>query len=647
MEDIKHVNLFTDDTSGILIDPVKTIFVSGAGISFDPPSSLPTGDKLTNLYIDNMLGKYAAEFKRFWFENFPRIAESVHRDGTWNSPEDPDNPWSRATPRLEFIIGEMDKMDRCLNPSFFVNPDNKKRFGRKSSLMILKEFQIAEPNSTHLKLAQFLKSGSEMITANFDVCLEKAAGMDIDAVTEDQHNMKAVHDSGMTIYHYHGVSTDPDLRNKLGATLKEISRKLPVDFTNWLVECFEKGYDIVFVGYGAVDVFDIKPFFESISDKNYPGRAYYVKHCENEGDAKTAKDELDKHYLYLLAPFSNSTICYGKTSEFLDVLFNNTGIKCQTFVLSSKKETTSEALDNAFENLISDYDDKDKEAYYLINLFRLCAQLTIRPDHIFKSEPWIESVKTIVNAWLTDGDDTVSRIARSNGFTVNSIIGDIYGNNWGSKKYSESGIQKLVRSYMDSFNVDGETELTPYLNWKKGPAPKKLIEEKVHLTTIILRDRLEDKKSRIEQQYTVYYLCGDQTKLLYKLWKVWIIRPLINRRLRFILRMVKKLLDYPPTAFNYRTSYITLCRVRNMIMAMTRKRRDLDIHPVTLTYGDIYHEWDVCMEVPDLADAEKVIKNRIEQYKVRKRRHLPVRKDLEMQLKDIQKELQFWFGKGK
>ena len=74
--------------------------------------------------------------------------------------------------------------------------------------------------------------------------------------------MKAICDSGKTIYHFHGVSTDSDLRKNIGATLKEISRQLPKEFSDWLRGCFEAGYDVVFVGYGAVDVFDIKPFFE-------------------------------------------------------------------------------------------------------------------------------------------------------------------------------------------------------------------------------------------------------------------------------------------------------------------------------------------------------------------------------------------------
>ena len=50
------------------------------------------------------------------------------------------------------------------------------------------------------------------------------------------------------------------------------------------------------------------------------------------------------------------------------------------------------------------------------------------------------------------------------------------------------------------------------------------------------------------------------------------------------------------------------------------------------------------MEVPDLADAEKVLKNRIEQYEVRKRRGLSIDDDVKNDLEAIRKELHKWFS---
>ena len=582
-----------------------------------------------------MLGdEYENAFINYWQSHFPGISESVQSDGTWRSPAEKKLTWSY--PRLEFVIGEMDKMDRCINAANFQKEDNQKQYCRPSSLNVVSQFQFAEPNNTHRRLVEFLKAGSEMITANWDVCLEKAARMDISAVTE-LHQMKAVSSLDYTVYHYHGVSTD--LSSTPGATLKEISRKLPKGFTDWLEQCFEDGYDIVFIGYGAVDVFDIKPFFESIKDKNYSGRAYYVKHCSDE--SKVEEAEKDDNFLYLLEPFAESEVCYGKTENFLDVLSRNSGVASPTLIAGGKKEF--ENIKNALAKLTEAYDEKAEKDYYFINLFRLCAQLTIHPDHIF-TEDWIKHMREIVTHWKDDGPDTLSNIAKANGFTVNSIIGDIHNNNWGSKRYSKSGIPEMVKHCNNRFNVNGTTELTPYLDIKKGPAPKKLIREKVNLTDHILENRLEDEQSKLEQQYTVYYLCGDQTHLLYELWKKWYLRPLVNHRLKFLKKMINVLLEHPDTAFNYRTSYITLCRVRNMIMAMTGRKHDRKINSETLTYGDIYTEWNVCMEVPDLADAEKIIKNRIQQYDIRKYRHLPVPGGFEQNLWKIRIELKRWFG---
>ncbi len=182
-----YVNVFKKDSlSTLRVDPTKTIFISGAGISQDHPSNLPVGNKLTKWYIDTMLGYYANNFLEFWNLHFPPIAKSVHEDGSVSIPKDPIRPKNLETPRLEFIIGEMDKMDRCLNAAGFHKSENKDRYRRKSSLKLLEYFQDAEPNDVHHRLAQFLKAGSEMITANFDVCLEKAGGLTLDT-TETQH----------------------------------------------------------------------------------------------------------------------------------------------------------------------------------------------------------------------------------------------------------------------------------------------------------------------------------------------------------------------------------------------------------------------------------------------------------------------------
>lgn len=39
---------------------------------------------------------------------------------------------------------------------------------------------------------------------------------------------------------------------------------------------------VFIIGYGGVDFFDIKPFFDSLKNKSFPGKAIYLHYCSEE-----------------------------------------------------------------------------------------------------------------------------------------------------------------------------------------------------------------------------------------------------------------------------------------------------------------------------------------------------------------------------
>ena len=84
---------------------------------------------------------------------------------------------ARDRPRLEFIIGEMDKMDKYFNAIHFNKASNKRLFSRESSLAALNKFALVKLVFI-ISVADLAKAGSVMITANFDTGIENALGVD-------------------------------------------------------------------------------------------------------------------------------------------------------------------------------------------------------------------------------------------------------------------------------------------------------------------------------------------------------------------------------------------------------------------------------------------------------------------------------------
>ena len=143
---MNEIILSREDTTPLRIEPSRTIFWTGAGISCIPPSNLPLGNPLTDAYLEAAFGPDKwKEFVVLWNNRIPRIRDAV-QNGTWHEMEpvgkyntshvDSKAAWER--PRLEYIIGEMDKMDR-----FFNNVHGRNK--RKSSISALKHFADVQP----------------------------------------------------------------------------------------------------------------------------------------------------------------------------------------------------------------------------------------------------------------------------------------------------------------------------------------------------------------------------------------------------------------------------------------------------------------------------------------------------------------------
>jgi len=601
----KDIILGTDDATELKIDPSKTIIWTGAGVSCIPPSSLPLGNGLTDAYLEYSLGPKWKDFVALWNNYFPQIKKSV-KNGKWYKPEqvgsftaaDVNDPiekvWDR--PRLEYVIGELDKLDKFFNGVDFHKEENKALFSRGSVLHALTNFANIEPCDYHFRLADLSRAGAVMITANFDDGIEKALGIASKDV-EIQHGTPAVaNGQGGFVYHFHGIATDtPD---NLGATIGSMSKGLDEDFQKYLRNRFMEGYSIVFIGYGGVDFFDVAPFFNSLDEESYPGKALYLQYCSKDTNREEKKKE-EKPYRYLLKPFKNQYIAYADTDEFFHAIYGDYTLVTTPNNDCGAYQSVKEELEKIADNQV------DKDTYYFLNMFRLCSQLNINPGRFYPD--WIERISGLFTIWEDDGKETIRKMTVVDTQKNDGIIDDIYSNNWHDSKLSETGMRDKLQPYIADWEKKHRTVMSFFNMGILGygfPLPGCVIRKHVDKTVEILDNQKTDEHSIDISRSTVMYLCGYQTKLAILLYRKS--HGLIKQRMQFLRKQIERLLRFPFTRFRYRTHYLSLCRQMAYIDgALCNGQNGYQ--------GDIQAEWDICMQTPILFDAGQVLNCRLVQ----------------------------------
>lgn len=619
---LQDIILTKDDISSIKINPSKTIFWVGAGVGANAPCGLPLGNELTDAYLKSALGEEVAErFILYWNNHVPPIRDCV-KEGNWSVPkavgtytiEDVRSGQAWERPRLEFIIGEVNKLDQEFQGIRFQKPENQRRYSRRSSINAIRHFAEATPNLLHYWLADFAKAGSLIVTANFDTCIERALLGDIIPAPTSREGVQGIETGSGFIYHFHGVATDRNIQQNLGATINNISKSLPLEFTEKMEKCFKDGYNIVFVGYSGLDFFDVRPFFEKLTSNTYTGKALYLHFCKNEDECGKAVTK-NKQYRYLLDPFVERKIIYGNSLDFFASLGKNSGVKCirDASKISTVRDNAYTRTKEELENITASMSDADRKTYYFLNAFRFASQLNINPVNFYTD--WGKRILDIYFEWKEDAKDSavLCEMFQTRSQINESIVEDIRYNNWDSSEptylLAVQDIAPLISQWIGSHG----TQLTRYLTWKQKRAPKTLLDSYVEKTCAILEKGAFVTRTPEEEDIerdTVHYLCGWQMKKLYVLWAVPIIRYAVYPELKYHLKCIERILDHPFTSLRYRTYYLSLCRQRDAIRAMLGdKKTDVNGY-----YGNLQQEWNICMETPDFYDARLVIRARMRQF---------------------------------
>jgi hypothetical protein len=278
--------------------PRRRVVWVGAGASYPTPSSLPLGIPLTTFALRECCGEEVGSRLQAMWDGANAVA------GTSDNP----TPLGMV-PRLESILGSMDEV-RASCPDFEFD-----------FLRGFNAFSRAPFNQNHLHLAQILRSGTTVITVNFDTCIERAfAHLEgrADALGQVRELgtwcYRPQGNGGTTaVWHIHGTAEDT---TSLGATVRAVKEGLPEDFHLWLDGLLASGVLMIFLGYSASDSFDVNLYFSDKAPSQFAASAAcFVQHT---GAAAPRNAEL------LLRPFGERLITEADTTKVLASLSSHT-----------------------------------------------------------------------------------------------------------------------------------------------------------------------------------------------------------------------------------------------------------------------------------------------------------------------------------
>ena len=284
--------------------PNQWIIWAGAGISKPSPTCLPLGKELTEFTLEHVCGSNEEKaIINIWNEVHNLLNQLNIQKNFY------------LFPRLESILDVVSEVE---TKAIDVNYSFMKGF---------QAFLEAPYNSLHISLSVLLSLGAQIITPNFDLCIEKAYNnifKDNDKLIQKKTDELIVYKSVTKektgeIWHYHGAANEI---NTMGATLQIVKEGLHKNARDKLAELIQMAKVVIFVGYSFSDAFDINPFFTNQTNEAFSDtHAIYFQHSPDTHPSKPISTS-DKIPL-LLHCFKSYQFDLGKTDEFLTALSGN------------------------------------------------------------------------------------------------------------------------------------------------------------------------------------------------------------------------------------------------------------------------------------------------------------------------------------
>ena len=202
------------------VSPSSVVMLSGAGISWEGPASLPTGWELTA----RVFGAFFAP------DTLTTVLEHHSAVGWWSqdtcSPAAARQP---RPPRLETVLGVVAAV-----------------YGHDAVAAALADIRNARPNRLHRFFAGHMAEGGRHITANFDGCIETAADQDYPGWGRRGR-----------LFHFHGSFMADPSGKSLGATLAQIQGGFSDPVAAEFLDLLPTEGILVVTGYSGSDFFDV------------------------------------------------------------------------------------------------------------------------------------------------------------------------------------------------------------------------------------------------------------------------------------------------------------------------------------------------------------------------------------------------------
>lgn len=229
---------------------------TGAGVSMDTPTKLPSGLDLMDFVCDQIL---------------------IHKSKILNTWKDVNNIVSddlntTTYPRMEVLLSSVAYVERYyIQDAIFMSG--------------FESFNEMKFNYNHILLASLLHAGATIFTANFDLCIEKAyeylyGEKLIFRAKKGKKEIIYKTVVGAEIIHFHGTSISG---KAMGNTLEKTIEIVDKSIFKRVVNSFKNGKINLFLGYSLSDVYDINSIFRKLYSSNtgnYTSKNYV---CNHEG----------------------------------------------------------------------------------------------------------------------------------------------------------------------------------------------------------------------------------------------------------------------------------------------------------------------------------------------------------------------------
>lgn len=212
--------------------PEDIVFWTGAGISMQPPTALPSGAYLTELCMDAFMPRGTFDLVKGLF------LLGKFKDSYGNS---------KTLPRLELIIEDI------------VGVQGFQAFEYFSFMNVPNRYL----NSYHLFFAKHVDEGGTHFTMNLDNGIEASIPNATDKLINNPNQLTDKSNQLQSrLLKLHGTITDKPSYENLGVVLKNITTGINDILAQSTLNALIDSKILCFIGYGGVDSFDVTPFFD-------------------------------------------------------------------------------------------------------------------------------------------------------------------------------------------------------------------------------------------------------------------------------------------------------------------------------------------------------------------------------------------------